>query len=180
MSYLCANGGAGQCCVQRPCIAVWRWYSSNGKAEISSTSDSVNAKPKKKKVFVPKVTLLSEDNEISVVTMEMASKLASRRNLKLIKIVDFDTKTERPTYKLMSTRDFLQEGNQRKKIQKVNQAAALRSEKMVSISSKIGEHDLVIKMKSVAKLLAKRHEIRIVISMDGNKDKAVSRWYQAL
>lgn len=57
--------------------------------------------PKKKKVFIPRITLISSDESISVTTLEEAKKISTRRDLKLVKITDMDTKTQRPIYRLV-------------------------------------------------------------------------------
>lgn len=46
----------------------------------------------------PQITLLSKD-KIEVMTLDQATKLAERRQLKLVSILDHDTKTKRPVYK---------------------------------------------------------------------------------
>ncbi|XP_057339341.1 translation initiation factor IF-3 [Microplitis mediator] len=129
-------------------------------------------KIKKKKVFVPRITLLSEKDEISIVTLEAAQKLASRHNMKLVKIVDFDTKTERPVYKLMTLQEFIQSELKSKAEAKEAKEKAIKEDKTIAVSSKIAEHDLHIKIKSMIKMLGKRHGVRVVIAVDGNKEKA--------
>lgn len=57
--------------------------------------------PKKKKTFIPKITLISSDESISVTTLDEAKKISLRRDLKLVKITDLDTKTQRPIYRLV-------------------------------------------------------------------------------
>lgn len=131
-------------------------------------------KTKKKKIFIPKITLLSDKDEISVMTLEEAQKLAKRRALKLIKIVDFDTKTERPVYKLMNISDFIKEENRAKAEAKEVKENSLKEDKTITVSSKIGDNDLNTKIKSMLKMLGKKHGIRAVISVDGSKEKAVS------
>lgn len=39
------------------------------------------------------------DNKMEITTLDQAKKIAERRQLKLVNIVDFDTKTSRPIYK---------------------------------------------------------------------------------
>ncbi|KAF7993286.1 hypothetical protein HCN44_006346 [Aphidius gifuensis] len=129
-------------------------------------------KAKKKKIFIPKITLLSEKDEISVMTLDEAQKLAKRRALKLIKIVDFDTKTERPIYKLMNISDFIKEENKAKAEAKEVKENSIKEDKTITVSSKIGDHDLNTKIKSMLKMLGKRHGIRAVISVDGSQEKA--------
>lgn len=47
----------------------------------------------------PRVTLMHSDNKMEITTLDQAKKIAERRQLKLVNIVDFDTKTSRPIYK---------------------------------------------------------------------------------
>lgn len=46
----------------------------------------------------PKITLVTGE-KIEVTTLDQAKKLAERRQMKLVSIVDFDTKTSRAVYK---------------------------------------------------------------------------------
>lgn len=47
----------------------------------------------------PRVTLMHSDNKMEITTLDQAKKIAERRQLKLVNIVDFDTKTSRPIYR---------------------------------------------------------------------------------
>lgn len=47
----------------------------------------------------PKVTLISPEDKIEITTLDQAKKIAERRQLKLVSIMDFDTKTNRAVYK---------------------------------------------------------------------------------
>lgn len=46
-----------------------------------------------------KVTLISQNEDVSIVSFAEAQKISKRRELKLVKIIDFDAKTSRPVYK---------------------------------------------------------------------------------
>lgn len=140
-------------------------------SDISDIDDPVLAK--KQKLFIPRVTLVTENNDISVVTLEEAQKIAKRRNFKLVKVVDFDAKSEKPVYKLMKIQDFVAAESKYKAEFREARDKTIKEDKTISISSKITEHDLNTKVKSIHKMLGKRHGVRIVISTDGNKDKAV-------
>ncbi|KAH0558301.1 uncharacterized protein LOC123272029 [Cotesia glomerata] len=137
---------------------------------IIGLEDPVN--PKKKKVFVPRITLLSNKDEISIVTLEAAQKLANRHNMKLVKIIDFDTKTERPVYKLMTIQEYLQSEATSKAQAKEAKERTIKEDKTIAMSSKISEHDLFTKIKSMNKMLGKRHGVQVLIAVDGNKEKA--------
>lgn len=74
--------------------------SLNRFAFYSSTpkNDDIQSKNPKLKIS-PKVTMINPDDKIEVVTLEQAKKIANRRDLKLVSILDMDTKTNRPVYK---------------------------------------------------------------------------------
>lgn len=46
-----------------------------------------------------KVTLISQNEDVTIVSLAEAQKLSKRRELKLVKIIDVDAKTSRPVYK---------------------------------------------------------------------------------
>lgn len=47
----------------------------------------------------PRITLVSPEDKIEITTLDQARKIAERRQLKLVSILDYDTKTSRPLYK---------------------------------------------------------------------------------
>jgi translation initiation factor IF-3 len=58
------------------------------------------AKKSSKEASSPKITLI-DDQKIEIVSLEAAKKLSKRRDLKLVKVIDLDAKTQRAVYKLM-------------------------------------------------------------------------------
>lgn len=72
-------------------------------------NDSGDKNEKKKKQIVPRITLISDGEKIEITTLDEAQKLSHRRNLKLVKIVDLDLKTQRPVYKLLSGTEYFAE-----------------------------------------------------------------------
>ena len=78
-------------------------YSSNfsKKDEPQKLVDGTR-KPK----VSPKITLINVNETVSVVSLDEATKLSKRRDLKLVKILDLDTKTSRSVYKVI-LRDYL-------------------------------------------------------------------------
>lgn len=122
------------------------------------------AKAKKEKQIY--VTLIGTDNNITVCTLEEATKIAERRNLKLLKVKDFVAKTSRPEYKLMTSAQYLEDDRKQKEELKKKKNENLKGDKIVSISHKISEHDLLSKIKMMKKWLDKHYEVRIVISGD--------------
>lgn len=129
--------------------------------------------PKKsKRPIVPKITLLSGQDDISVTTLEEAQKLAKRRDLKLVKIIDIDTKTQRPVYKLMTATEYnAEEVKQKKEKQK---STAFKGEKLLMLGANITEHDLQTQIKKIQKWIQKDIEVRIVINDSSGGEKAVS------
>lgn len=73
---------------------TWRPYST-----IDKSVESENTAEKKKKEQLQKITLISEADKVSITSLQDAQKLADRRSLKIVKIIDLDTKTQRPIYK---------------------------------------------------------------------------------
>lgn len=59
---------------------------------------------KKMKLFVPKITLFTPEDEMQVISLEEANKLAKRRNLKLVLVSKKDNNNERDVYKLMTSK----------------------------------------------------------------------------
>lgn len=141
--------------------------------------DPQTGKPKKKKTTpIPKITLLSSDsNDITVTTLEEAQRIAKRRDLKLVKLLDLDTKSERPVFKLMTGAEYFAEDiKQREKRKLDRQKSQLKGEKVVILSQKISDHDLQTNINKITKWLKKRYEVRMVINTTGdNKSRAVSK-----
>lgn len=53
----------------------------------------------KRKVFENRITLIGTDNSLSITDLKNAQSLSERRELKLVKLQDVDSKTRRPVYK---------------------------------------------------------------------------------
>lgn len=134
------------------------------KLEVEDGSAAKKIRPKT--VRQPKITLLGPEKDISVVTIDEASKLSVRRGLKLVKIIDFDTKTQRPVYQMMTPNQFLEENhnnNQSKDTKNVNK---LKGEKTALINCRIGRSDLESKVNNFRKWLSKMHEVRVTVTGD--------------
>lgn len=132
---------------------------------------------KKKKIPIPRITLIGQDENISITTLEEAEKISKRRELKLVKVVDFDMKTQRPVYKLMTGSEYLAEDlkqRERRKLDKAN-SSSLKGDKVLIISSGISEHDLKTQINKIIKWIGKQYEVRVVINGDkSNIAKTVS------
>lgn len=139
---------------------------------VEGVSDIIQPK-KPKRPIVPRITLLSGNDDITVTTLEEAQKLSKRRDLKLVKIVDLDTKTQRPVYKLMTPTEYHAEDVKSKKEKQKN--TAFKGEKVVMLTSAIQEHDLQTHIKKISKWLSKEYEVRVIISSTGgNTSRFVS------
>lgn len=142
--------------------------------DATSAGEETQGQKKKKSSPIPKVSLLHGD-EITVLTLEEAHRLSKRRNLKLVKIIDLDAKTQRPIYKLMTGSEYREEDIKDKEQKKKNKEDAIKGEKLVFINYAIADHDLDIQIKKIEKWVGKLYEVRVVINGESNKmQKAVS------
>jgi len=142
------------------------------KNRLEVDDEGALKKIRPKTVPQPKITLLGLDKDVSVVTMDVASKMCERRGLKLVKIIDIDAKTQRPVYQMMTANQFLKEdhkSHQNKDEKNHNQS---KKEKTVLINCRIGQSDLESKVNNIHKWLSKMHEVRITITGDTANDIA--------
>lgn len=127
---------------------------------------------------MPKITLVSPDNTITVTVLEVAQRLAKHRSLNLVKVDDFDSTSQRPIYKLVSNTGILEqaeeavvaeEEEEEEEGTKTDKAAQKSSKgvKLFYVSAKIAEHDLLTKTRNVVKLLSKGQKVKVVITLDG-------------
>lgn len=152
---------------RQPASNVCLCQSLNFKKNKLEIDNDIPTKNKYRPKTVPqlKITLLGPDKDISVVTMDVASKMSERRGLKLVKIIDIDTKTQRPVYKMMTSNQFLKEDkiHQNKDEKNLNK---LKGEKTALINCRIGRGDLESKVNNFKKWLTKLHEVRITVTGD--------------
>lgn len=146
----------------------------NFSMEPSSSSMS-EEKKKPKKPAIPKITLLSS-GDLMITTLEEAQKLSKRRDLKLVKITDFDAKMQRPIYQLMTSAEYRSEElKQREKRKLDKKTASVKGSKLLSLNSNISEHDLNVKINMVAKWVSKRYEVNVAIARESSSiEKVVS------
>lgn len=70
--------------------------------------------------------------------------------------------------RLMTNAQYHEEELQkRKEKQAARQSNTMKGEKLLTLSSKIGEHDLMTGVKKMMKLLQKHYEVRIIIAGEG-------------
>ena len=89
----------------------------------------------------------------------MAVQLADGRGLELI-LVQRETKDSVPTYKLVSKKQ-LWDANKRKKQQ--SKKDPRRVTKNISLTTSIGEHDLLTKLEHIKDFLNKLHSVRVTV-----------------
>ncbi|CAH0669088.1 unnamed protein product [Spodoptera exigua] len=132
------------------------------------TKTIINAEGKdviKKKTYENRITLISPDNSLSITDLKNAQNISLRRDLKLVKIQDVDSKTRRPVYKLMTNSEYhAEELSKRKEKQVARQNALVKGEKLLTLSSRIGKHDLMTGIKKMLKLVEKQYEVKVVIA----------------
>lgn len=162
--------------VSNVCMCLTLGFKKN-QSEINE--DSLTAKPYRPKTArQPKITLLGPDKDVSVVTLDVANKICERRAMKLVKIIDVDTKTQRPVYQMMTANQFLQEEGIGKSsstsINDKNNVATNKpkSEKTALINCRIGRGDLESKINNFRKWLSKSHEVRVTVTGDTANDVA--------
>ncbi|XP_050323753.1 uncharacterized protein LOC126755322 [Bactrocera neohumeralis] len=109
-----------------------------------------------------KITLVQPNQSMTVTTFKEAQKLAKRRELHLVKQQDFDTKTQRAVYKLVTAAEMLSEDVDESAVDKKN-STEKKSEKSLTLGSRITEHDLASRLKHISKWLAKNHEVCVLI-----------------
>lgn len=81
-------------------VGVMRYATKTaGDTTNARAEDKVDKGQKNPDKIKPKITLLTPDSSTMIVTLEEAQKMSKRRDLKLTKVTNIDTKTQRPTYR---------------------------------------------------------------------------------
>lgn len=125
---------------------------------------------KKKTKEIPKITLIQQNDAMSVTTLEEATKLARRRDLQLIKVQDLDPKSQRPVYKLATVAELLaEEDSSESKPGKTSKKLTVKS---LTVGSRIGDNDLSSRLKNIGKWLSKGCEVRVLIQGVNNDNKS--------
>ncbi|XP_050362784.1 translation initiation factor IF-3, mitochondrial [Nymphalis io] len=132
----------------------------------------------KNKQYENRITLIGSDNSVSITDLKNAQNLSTRRDLKLVKIQDADSKTRRPVYKLLTSAQYHEEELSRRKEKKaLSDSNTLKGQKLMTISSKIADHDILTGVKKMGKLLEKHYEVKVVISGDESEHSKLERIY---
>ncbi|XP_065215840.1 uncharacterized protein mIF3 [Planococcus citri] len=132
--------------------------------EPKDAAEEAEKKIRRKTPEVPKITLLDTKESMSICTLEEAEKIAVGRKLRLVKIIDMDIRTKRPIYKLMTEAQYLEEELSEKKRAKDKKSGSVKGEKILMMSCRITENDLLMKMHNAEKWLRKNFEVRVTIS----------------
>lgn len=150
---------------------------TNYSSDVARILGSLDPKKpaRKKTVEVAKVTVITPENKIKVVTMEEAQKLAKVQNSSLMK----DESAKKPTYKLVPT-NRLYDTDESEEIKEEDstcdsvpddKSKRTKDQKLLYTTSIITDHDLNIKIRTATKMLEKKHPVKFVITNSGG-DKA--------
>ncbi|ALC41846.1 CG13163 [Drosophila busckii] len=129
-----------------------------------------------------KITLIAQNEAMSVTTMEEAQKLAKRNNLHIMRL-NTDAKTGRTIFKLVTAAEMLADDHQHTDTPKSSaEKAQKRTEKSLTIGARMTDHDLASRLKNITKWLNKRHEVRILIqgNLSGADESNAERIVKAI
>lgn len=123
--------------------------------------------PKRREDKSPQIMVVDMDEKVSVMTLRQAERLAKRRDLKLVQVEDptLKGKVGKQVYKLMTGKQYFEEEVRAKK--DVKTTTGMKGEKILTISGKIAEHDLMSKLHNVEKWLKKGHQTKVTLSSRG-------------
>jgi len=153
------------------------FYSTDTRSTPQKASDTAVQKSaatstrKLKNDTGPVVTLIGTDSSLTVMSLSEAERIAKRRELKLVKIIDIDTKTQRPVYQLMTGSQYYNEDKKQRLEKNAKKESGLRGDKLLTLSHRITPHDLSSRMNNIRKWLSKSYEVRIVINGDSENMK---------
>ncbi|XP_034476907.1 translation initiation factor IF-3, mitochondrial [Drosophila innubila] len=127
-----------------------------------------------------KITLIAQNQAMSVTTLDEAQKLAKRRDLHLLRLNQTDAKTGRVVFRLVTAAEMLADDqDDRGAAKSASEKGSKKTEKSLTIGARITDHDLASRLKNIAKWLNKRHEVRILIqgsssgADEGNAERIV-------
>ncbi|CAD7011920.1 uncharacterized protein LOC101461675 [Ceratitis capitata] len=142
--------------------ACVRTKRSDASDNTNTSTSGTGARQQQNNTPLSKITLVHPNQNIVVITFKEAQKLAKRRELHLVKQQDYDTKTQRPVYKLVTAGEMLSEDVDESVVDKKS-SSEKKSEKTLTIGSRITDHDLSSRLKHISKWLAKNHEVCVFI-----------------
>ena len=153
----------------QPFIVINSYATDKPSGANESEKNRSGVSTRKNKEDSPIITLIGTDNNPTVLSLVDAEKLAKRRDLRLVNVVPMDTKTQRPVYKLMTLAQYYEEEKVGKSVKK---GGVIKGEKLLTMTSRITEHDLSTRLRQVKKWLLKSVEVRIVINGETNNMSA--------
>ncbi|XP_017068854.1 translation initiation factor IF-3, mitochondrial [Drosophila eugracilis] len=173
---------AGAAVVQRqplrPLSIQWN-LAQNQKPVVGNPGVPKNKDTRSSKTGAQKITLIQQNESHSITTLEEAQKLAKRRELHLLRLEQTDT--GRPMFKLVTNAEILSDEADQSKFTS-EKTKDKKSEKSLTIGTRITDHDLSSRLKNIVKWLAKRHEVRILIqgSPSGSDESSTERIVKAI
>ncbi|XP_017761745.1 PREDICTED: uncharacterized protein LOC108551916 [Eufriesea mexicana] len=156
------------------------WYQSrnciNNANDLSIKEIVTTTKEKNSFVNESEIKLIYPDKSVIITTFEEAKKLAIQTNFDLVPISD-KSKSSKNTYQLIDVSTKYKFQNVESKTYK--EETGKKSTKLFNIKPYITEHDLMIKVNNMNKLLKKKHNIKIFFNHpDGVKVKEVQELLQ--
>ncbi|XP_063604640.1 translation initiation factor IF-3-like [Penaeus indicus] len=161
----------------KPCSLLWQrgcvqepralFHSSIRTMTKFGPSKAGQGDPRRREDNSPQIMVVDTEEKVSVMTLRQAERLAKRRDLKLVQVIDstLKGKVEKQVYKLMTGKQYFEEEVRGKK--DIKTATGVKGEKMLTISGKIAEHDLKSKLHNIEKWLKKGHQTKVTLSSQG-------------
>ena len=132
--------------------------STSGKRR-SRLVDS-HTRPERRKIKAKEVLVIDETGEnLGEMQTDLAIQIAGGRGLEIVQ-VQKETERSKGVYKFVSKKQ-LYEAKKEQKLQ--NKKDPQQVVKEVPISTKIGPHDLEVKLNRITQFLEKKHSVRVVI-----------------
>ncbi|XP_043250562.1 translation initiation factor IF-3-like [Colletes gigas] len=148
------------------CNFFWSQANVRLNNTISSITIDEDENKRPKTVRIPKITLILPDESVIITELTDAEKLAKRRNLILDKL-NYDYKSNREVYKLCKNTDYTSPKDEKP----IKEKSMLKGQKLFFITCKINYHDLDIKINNINKLLEKKHEVKLILTLRGDKEE---------
>ena len=151
---------------QHPSSSVFRSSPSPPPSLASSSrclSRAINIalKKRQKKVTLPRTMRLIDEQgaNLGVMNSDIATKLAESKNLKLVE-VQRSSPDSVAVYRLFTSKQQWEEAKKKKKAAKTD---PINTTKEITIFSRIGDHDLAVKMSHLREFLERGNSARVFI-----------------
>lgn len=152
----------------------FRWFCSGNDGPSIPHKSARMSGPKIYQKPTSIEVMLIYNERVTKTTLEKAEKLAKSKDLRLVKIVDYDVKSQKPMYKLMTNLAYLDEEVRNKAKKAKQKLSEFKEEKLITLSTKSGQHDIDSKIRNICKLLKRKHLVRVVIAQENNSERLVS------